>query len=116
MNNSSKTNIYQLYKHQYGTQNLAGFSAIRSTKTWIIFHPFVFVDLLRCRRPVHVPSWVSVQLIEDCLLTELKHQMEASLPPVDLQQIDQIHMFQLLQAQQRTTKMKHSIMFWNFLC
>lgn len=60
-----------------------------------------FLHLLRSRRPVHVPSWVSVQLIEDRLLTELKHQMEASFPPEDLQQIDQIHMFQLLQAQQR---------------
>lgn len=54
---------------------------------------------------VYVPSWVSVQLIEDCLLTELKHQMEASLPPEDLEQIDQIHVFQLLQAP--TEDIKH---------
>lgn len=53
-----------------------------------------------------LPSRVSVQLIEDRLLTELKHQVEASLPPEDLQQVDQIHMFQLLQAQ-RTTQTTH---------
>lgn len=47
-----------------------------------------------------LPSRVFVQLIEDCLLTKLKHQVEASFPPEDLQQIDQIHMFQLLQTQQ----------------
>lgn len=64
----------------------------------------------------HAPSWVSVQLIEDGLLTELKHQMEASFPPEDLQQIDQIHMFQLLQAQQRTTTIKRSVMLFHFLC
>lgn len=48
-----------------------------------------------------LPSRVSVQLIEDRLLTELKHQVEASLPPEHLQQVDQVHMFQLLQAQRR---------------
>lgn len=41
---------------------------------------------------------MSVQFVEDRLLTELKHQVEASFPPEHLQQVDQIHMFQLLQA------------------
>lgn len=77
-------------------------------KPWLIFCPCVFADLFLQSTSVHVPSWVSVQLIEDCLLTELKHQMEASFPPEDLQQIHQIHMFQLLQAQHRSTNIKHS--------
>lgn len=67
------------------------------------------------QRPVHVPSRVSVELIENRLLTELKHQMEASFPPEDLQQIDQVHMFQLLQARQEDkTIIKSSSL--SFIC
>lgn len=56
-----------------------------------------------------LPSRVFVQLIEDGLLTELKHQVEPSFPPEDLEQVDQIHMFQLLQGQWRTgTMCQHS--------
>lgn len=45
---------------------------------------------------VNLPSSVFVQLIQNRLLTELKHQVEPSFPPEDLQQVHQIHMFQLL--------------------
>lgn len=65
-------------------------------------------SLSHCPAP-DLPSRVFVQLIEDRLFTELKHQVEASFPPEDLQQVDQIHMLQLLQVQQRTwTMSKHS--------
>ena len=56
-------------------------------------------------RPGHrsedLPSGVFVQLVENRLLTELKHQVEPSLPPEHLQQVDQVHVFQLLWDQQR---------------
>lgn len=50
----------------------------------------------------NIPSGVFVQLIEDRLLTELKHQVKPSFPPEHLQQVHQVHMLQLLQDQQRT--------------
>lgn len=50
----------------------------------------------------NLPSRVFVQLVEDRLFTELKHQVEPAFPPEDLQQVDQVHVFQLLRDQQRT--------------
>lgn len=52
-----------------------------------------------CPPHPHLPSRVFVQLIEDRLLAELEHQVEPSFPPEDLQQVDQIHVFQLLRAE-----------------